>query len=158
MEQNIFERMKGLADEWERAAAVTTLLDHAVDYLSVPEAEHTGNQWRQDKNNTNGMEISNRVYKMWYMIWVETEYDPKTKENVPVAAYVTWNVSLNSRKREVKLAGQVEKRYPDRTAAMKYVEGRKKAYAHLFREISRRSRRNMQKNLNITGCSFRGIR
>ena len=136
VEQNIFERMKGLADEWERTAAVTTLLDHAVDYLSVPEAEHTGNQWRQDKNNTNWMEISNRVYKMWYMIWVETEYDPKTKENVPAAAYVTWNVSLNSRKREIKLAGQVEKRYPDRTAAMKYVEGRKKAYAHLFREIS----------------------
>ena len=136
VEQNIFERMKGLADKWEQAAAVTTLLDHAIEYLSVSEVEHTGNRWKQDKNNTKWMEISNRVYKMWYMIRVETEHNPQTKEDEPVAAYVTWNVSLNGRKREVKLAGQIEKRYPNKAAAMKYVEGRKKAYEHLFREIS----------------------
>lgn len=136
VEQNIFERMKGLADKWEQAAAVTTLLDHAIEYLSVSEVEHTGNRWKQDKNNTKWMEISNRVYKMWYMIRVETEDNPQTKEDEPVAAYVTWNVSLNGRKREVKLAGQIEKRYPNKAAAMKYVEGRKKAYEHLFREIS----------------------
>lgn len=34
------------------------------------------------------------------------------------------------------IAGQRQKRYTDKDAALKYIEGRKKAYAHLFTEIS----------------------
>ena len=33
VEQNIFERMKELADEWERTAAVTTLLDLSLIHI-----------------------------------------------------------------------------------------------------------------------------
>lgn len=35
-----------------------------------------------------------------------------------------------------QIAGQRNKRYTDKAAAMKYLEGRKKAYAHLFTEVS----------------------
>lgn len=35
-----------------------------------------------------------------------------------------------------RIAGQNQKRYTDKNAAMKYLEGRKKAYSHLFTEIS----------------------
>ena len=35
-----------------------------------------------------------------------------------------------------RIAGQSQKRYTDKNAAMKYLEGRKKAYSHLFTEIS----------------------
>lgn len=35
-----------------------------------------------------------------------------------------------------KIAGQNQKRYTDKNAAIKYLDGRKKAYSHLFTEIS----------------------
>lgn len=36
----------------------------------------------------------------------------------------------------VEIAGQRRKRYTDKAAAEKYIEGRKKAFAHYFKEIS----------------------
>lgn len=65
-------------------------------------------------------------------------YDRETKQSVPVAWYVTWDVYVNSPKNGYgeKIAGQNQKRYTDKNAAMKYLEGRKKAYSHLFTEIS----------------------
>ena len=71
-------------------------------------------------------------------VWEDTKYDRETKQSIPVAWYVTWDVSVNSPKRgyRERIAGQNQKRYTDKNAAMKYLEGRKKAYSHLFTEIS----------------------
>lgn len=125
------------AEQWEQQAAVTQLFDIALQYLSIPQVEHTNNQW-EDNPHRDGEQISNRVYKMNYDIWEDTKYNRDTKESVPVAWYVSWNVYLNSplQGHNVHLAGQRNKRYTDKAAAIKYMEGRKKAYANLFSELS----------------------
>ena len=84
------------------------------------------------------MEISNRVYKMFCRIREDTRYDREIKQSVPVAWYVTWDLYLNSPREgySIHLAGQDKKRYTDKAAAEKYLDGRKKSYSHLFAEIS----------------------
>ena len=71
-------------------------------------------------------------------VWEDTKYDRATEQSIPVAWYVTWDVSTNAPTRgyNVEIAGQNRKRYTDKAAAQKYIEGRKKAFAHLFTEIS----------------------
>lgn len=71
-------------------------------------------------------------------IWEDTKYDRETKQSVPIAWYVTWEVRIHSPKQGygAKIAGQNQKRYTDKNAAIKYLDGRKKAYSHLFTEIS----------------------
>lgn len=71
-------------------------------------------------------------------IWEDTKYDRETKQSIPVAWYVTWEVRIHSPKQGYgeKIAGQNQKRYTDKNAAIKYLDGRKKAYSHLFTEIS----------------------
>lgn len=125
------------AEQWEQQAAVTQLFDIALQYLRIPQVEHTNNQWK-DNTYRDGEQISNRVYKMNYDIWEDTKYNRDTKESVPVAWYVSWNVYLNSplQGHNVHIAGQRNKRYTDKAAAIKYMEGRKKAYANLFTELS----------------------
>ena len=68
----------------------------------------------------------------------DTKYDSETKQSVPVVWYVTWDLYLNSPKDgySIHLAGQDKKRYTDKASAVKYLDGRKKAYSHLFAEIS----------------------
>ena len=80
--------------------------------------------------------ISNRVYQMTYRIREDTAYDHKLKKQVPVAWYVSWSVEYNlpPRKdpyysRPSPLAGQDNKRYGDKAAAERYVQGRIAAYA-----------------------------
>ena len=87
---------------------------------------------------TNDQKISNRVYQMTCSIWEDTKYDRETKQSVPIAWYVTWEVRIHSPKQGygAKIAGQNQKRYTDKNAAIKYLDGRKKAYSHLFTEIS----------------------
>lgn len=137
-ENKAFDIVVAAAKQWEQQAATTQLLDMALEYFRTPEVKHTGNQWEEDEESYNRKFISNRVYKMSYNIWEKTEYDRDKKELVPVAWYVSWNVYLNSPLLGYSehIAGQRNKRYTDKNAALKYIEGRKKAYAHLFTEIS----------------------
>ena len=130
--------MQAAAEQWEQQAAVTQKLNRSLEYLRTPEVAHTGNEWRKTGNWRDAEEISNRVYKMTCSVWEDTKYDRETKQSVPVAWYVTWEVYVNSPKEgyEEKIAGQNQKRYTDKAAAMKYLDGRKKAYSHLYTEIS----------------------
>lgn len=58
----------------------------------------------------------------------------------PVSWDVSWDLYVQSPKQRYKygekIAGQKDKHYKDKAAAEKYLEGRKKAYSHLFEEIS----------------------
>ena len=82
--------------------------------------------------------ISNRVYQMSVSVYEDYKYDRQTRVRIPTAWYVTWDVTINTPRRGYGkvIAGQRQKRYTDKDAALKYIEGRKKAYAHLFTEIS----------------------
>ena len=137
-EQKAYEIVVAAAKQWEKQAAATQMINRALSYLRTPEVTHTANEWRKTGNWRNDEEISNRVYRMSCGIWEDTKYDRETKQSVPVAWYVTWDVYVNSPKQGYgeKIAGQNQKRYTDKAAAEKYLEGRKKAYSHLFTEIS----------------------
>ena len=71
-------------------------------------------------------------------VYEDYKYDRQTRERIPTAWYVTWNVGVHTPKQGwgKAIAGQRQKRYTDKEAALKYIEGRKKAYVHLFTEVS----------------------
>ena len=137
-EKKAYDIVVAAAKQWEQQAAVTQRLDRALAYLRTPEVKHTGNRWQPYSKDSDLEEISNRVYKMFCRIREDTKYDREMKQSVPVTWYVTWDLYLNSPKEgyNIHLAGQDRKRYTDKAAAVKYLDGRKKAYSHLFAEIS----------------------
>ena len=136
-EKKVFEQLKELAEVWEQKAALTMLIDRALSYKRVPQVEHTSNQWQQSHYRDTEI-ISNMVYKMSVSLHEDNHYDNETGQFVSDAWIVTWGVSLNTpdEYRTKKIAGQDRKRFSDKDAALKYIDGRKKAYAHLFTEIS----------------------
>ncbi len=91
-------------------------------------------------------------------VWEDTKYDRETKQSVPVAWYVTWDVYVNSPKEGYgeKIAGQNQKRYTDKAAAMKYLDGRKKAYSHLFTEISPQIPKEYEHHFTVHGTLLPG--
>ena len=78
------------------------------------------------------------VYKMTYSVYEDTKYDRVAQKSIPFAWYATWHVSTNNPDgyRGIKIAGQDRKRFVDKAAMEKYFNGRIKAYAYLFTEIS----------------------
>lgn len=135
-EQEIFDSLNVPLSKWERQAALTKLIDRAIEYLKTPEIEHTENKWVKDRYADE--KISNRVYQMSVNVYEDSTYDRQTQQCIPTAWYVTWDVGVHTPKHGwgKAIAGQRQKRYTDKDAALKYIEGRKKAYAHLFTEIS----------------------
>ena len=117
-EQKAYEIVVAAAKQWEQQAAATQMINRALSYLRTPEVTHTANEWRKTGNWRNDEEISNRVYRMTCGIWEDTKYDRETKQSVPVAWYVTWDVYVNSPKQGYgeKIAGQNQKRYTARLA------------------------------------------
>ena len=157
-EQKAFEIVQAAAKQWEQQAAVTQKLNRALEYLRTPEVAHTANQWQPNQNNSDWEEISNKVYKMSCRIREDTSYDRIKKVMVPTAWYVTWDLYLNSPKdgHNIHLAGQNQKRYTDKAAAMKYLEGRKKAYSHLFTEISPQIPKEYERHFTVNGALLPG--
>ena len=157
-EQKAYEIVVAAAKQWEKQAATTQAINRALSYLRTPEVKHTANEWRKTDNWRNDEEISNRVYRMTGGIWEDTKYDRETKQSVPVAWYVTWDVYVNSPKEGYgeKIAGQNQKRYTDKAAAEKYLEGRKKAYSHLFTEISPQIPKQYERHFTVYGALLPG--
>lgn len=77
---------------------------------------------------------------------------------MPVAWYVTWDLYINSPKDGYgkKIAGQNQKRYTDKAAAMKYLEGRKKSYSHLFTEVSPPVPKEYERHFTVYGALLPG--
>ncbi len=97
-EQKIFDSLKEPLSKWERQAALTKLLDRAIQYLKMPEVEHTSNQWMHDDRSDRD-KISNRVYQMSVSVYEDYKYDRQTRERIPTAWYVTWDVTINTPRR-----------------------------------------------------------
>lgn len=118
------------AQRWEKQAAVTRGIDRAIEYLKVPEISHTSNKWEKDLHDN--YTISNRVYTMSYRIYERSSWRTDTKKYD-----VTWYIFTHSPKENynIRVAGQ-ERTCNSREEAEKYMQGRIKAYSHLFTEIS----------------------
>lgn len=157
-EQKAYEIVVAAAKQWEQQAAATQTINRALEYLRTPEIEHTGNQWKDTDNWRADQKISNRVYQMTCSIWEDTKYDRETKQSVPIAWYVTWEVRIHSPKQGygAKIAGQNQKRYTDKNAAIKYLDGRKKAYSHLFTEISPPIPKEYERHFMVHGTLLPG--
>lgn len=135
-EQSVFDSLKSQAAAWEKQAGKTLLLDKAIEYARVPEAKHTANKWQDEGNDRHT--ISNRVYQMSYHFYENTRYDKAAQKSIPYSYTLTWNIYTNSPDRygQAKIAGQDRKVFADKAAMEKYLNGRIKAYQHLFTEIS----------------------
>ncbi|MEE0649265.1 hypothetical protein [[Clostridium] scindens] len=157
-EQKAYEIVVAAAKQWEKQAAATQMINRALSYLRTPEVTHTANQWQPNQNNSDWEEISNKVYKMSCRIREDTSYDRIKKVMVPTAWYVTWDLYLNSPKdgHNIHLAGQNQKRYTDKAAAVKYLDGRKKVYSHLFTEISPQIPKQYERHFTVYGALLPG--
>lgn len=157
-EQKAYNIVVAAAKQWEQQAAATQTINRALEYLHTPGVAHTGNVWEKSGDWRDSEQISNRVYKMTCSVWEDTKYDREKQQSVPVAWYVTWDVYVNSPKQGYgeKIAGQNQKRYTDKAAAMKYLEGRKKAYSHLFAEISPPIPKQYEQHFTVYGALLPG--
>ena len=136
-ENKAYEALLETAKQWEQQAAVTQVLNYTLDYLRTPEVTHTNNVWEKIASWNNSEQISNRVYKMTCSVLECSKYDRETDQKIPNAWLVSWNVKVRSANGfEENIAGQQNRRYTDKAAALKYLKGRKKAFAHLFKDIS----------------------
>lgn len=141
-ESAIYQKLREATKEWEKQAGNTLLLDKALEYVKTPAITHTANQWVKDEHG--GYEISNMVYKMYFRVGEDTRYNHKTKATETVAWDLWWSIHTQSPAAHAqryhtaakKIAGQDRKRYPDKAAMEKYMNGRFTAYAHLFAELS----------------------
>ena len=135
-EQAIFENLQAQAAAWEEQAGKTLFLDKAIEYARTPAAEHTANQWEQPDEYRHVR--SNMVYKMDYRISENTRYDKAAEQSIPYSYTLSWSVYTNSPDgyNQAKIAGQDRKVFADKAAMEKYLNGRIKAYSHLFTELS----------------------
>ena len=130
------------SNQWQQSHYRDTEIVSNMVYkmsVSLHEDNHYDNETGQFVSDYRDTEIvSNMVYKMSVSLHEDNHYDNDTGQLVSDAWIVTWGVSLNTpdEYRTKKIAGQDRKRFSNKDAALKYIDGRKKAYAHLFTEIS----------------------
>ena len=144
-EQAAYEKaIKGLK-EWEALAAITGRYERAIEYLKVPEVSHTSNKWIKDEYGKST--ISNKVYKMTYNICERSSW-----RNNTVKYDVRWNIYTNRPDyiNSYNVAGQ-ERVCATREEAEKYIQGRIKAYSHLFTEISPPIPKDLEKSFMVHG-------
>ena len=130
-----FEALQEQAAAWDEQAGKTLAIDKAIEYVRTPEATHTANQWEATDY---GKHISNRVYQMRYHISENTRYDREKEKSIPYSWTLSWSIYTNSPHNygQAKIAGQERKVFADKAAMEKYLNGRIKAYQHLFTEVS----------------------
>jgi hypothetical protein len=153
-ETAIFDKLCEDAGTWEAQASETLLIDMAIEYAKTRAVEHTMNEWRPGSHG--GQEISNTVYKMWYCVNNDTEYNREIKKHVTIAWHLTWDVWTNGPSRDGfnnghRIAGQFRKRFTDKAAMEKYLQGRIKAYSHLFTELSPPISKEFEQYFQVNG-------
>ena len=141
-EKAIFSKFSEIEAEWLKQAAETAAIRKAKQYLMALPVNHTSNQWKKDQYGN--YERSNRVYKMTYRFYDRTHYDRIKQETVTDAWYLSWHLHYNTICNPTpdltgdgwQLAGQSDKRFTEKADMERYLQGRIKAYAHLFTEVS----------------------
>jgi len=147
-----FEKVRQSARDWEKKAAITRQFDRAIEYLKIPEVKHTSNKWVKGKDEFDFTHISNKVYKMSYRIYERSSW--RTRVN---KYDVTWNIFTNNPRSNynIKIAGQ-ERTCNSKEEAEKYIQGRIKAYSHLFTEISPPIPKEYAKPFKVYGQTLPG--
>lgn len=127
-----FEKVRQSARDWEKKAAITRQFDRAIEYLKVPEVKHTSNEWIKGSSKFDYTYISNRVYGMSYRIYERSSQRTGTQKYD-----VNFCVNINSPKERCNMIiTEREKVCKSKEEAEKYIQGRIKAYSHLFTETT----------------------
>lgn len=144
-EDAAYEKLRQAVKQWEKEAAITRRYDRAIEYLKIPEAEHTSNEWVKGNSSLDYTSRSNRVYKMSCRIYERSSWRTDSKKYE-----VTWFIYTNSPKDNgnTQLAGQ-ERTFNTKEDAEKYLSGRIKAYEHLFTEITPPVPDNLIRNFSL---------
>lgn len=161
-EKEIFSKFSDIEAQWTAQAAETVSLREAQVYLKARPVEHTSNQWKNDQYDRH--ELSNMVYQMSYRVYEQTRYDRSAQKSVTVAWELTWDLSFNTIQHPDpdntgpgwKIAGQDRKRFTDKAAMEKYLQGRIAAYAHLFTVISPPIPKGQEKRFSVHGVLLPG--
>ncbi len=134
-EESMYEVLQAGLRAWKQDAAQTQKLQLALNYLEIAPVEHTGNQWSEDKNGV--WTISNLVYKMTYKLSENPKWNLWSAKPLNDRWLVEWKVITNSPKvgNCGYVAGQ-KRKFEDRATAESYLNGRIRAYAKLFTELS----------------------
>ncbi len=140
LEKAIYGKMLEVEKEWAKQAAQTLAFRKAQQYLKTPPTPHTFNKWV--KGNYDWHEMSNMVYKFTWHIYENTSWSRAEQKSVirsyDLSWYLTYNTTANPdyTGQGRQIAGQERKRFADKASLDKYLQGRIKAYAHLFTDIS----------------------
>lgn len=158
-EKAIYEKIREMKTEWAEYAMVTVSLRKAQEYLRTPATQHTSNQWIEGEHDWH--EISNMVYKMTYRIYEGTDYRSNVKPR-PTYWELSWYVTFNTPQNPDlsgngrQIAGQQGKRFKDRAEMERYLQGRIKAYSHLFTEISPSIPEDARRRFCVSGVLLPG--
>ncbi len=136
-EKTIFSKCSEIETEWKKQAAETAALRKAREYLRALPVEHTSNQWKV--NQFGWHVLSNMVYKMSYRV-----SEHKKPDGTLINCALSWDIHYNTLQHPTpdytgpgwKIAGQSDKVFATKEEMERYLQGRIKACAHLFTEIS----------------------
>lgn len=145
-EENAYEDVRVAAKNWESAALQVVCYEKIIKWLKTTPPKHTANKWVKDENDV--YECSNMVYTMTYQI---SEY--KTF-NVRWSIYTT---RINYENPIYKIAAQ-ERKFKTLEEAEKYIQGRIRAYSHLFAEISPLVPEEYTNAFKVSGLLIKGYR
>lgn len=140
VEKTIFSKFSPIVSEWQEQAHETVLLRKALEYLRTSIPNHTSNQWKEDQHGRH--EMSNMVYTFSWRLYERTVYSHARQKSETVAWVLTWSVYFNTPRNPDKsgsgwkIAGQDQKVFGTKEEMDRYLQGRIKAYSHLFTEIS----------------------
>lgn len=140
-EKEAKEAISKAMDVWEDIAKQIALINACQTYIKTNNElviKTTNNQWVQNESFCDQIaeSISNDVYSMYVRVYEKTTYDRVQKMSVPVAWHVSWYFYVTSPigKGNELVTKQERKVYTDKEKAIKYIEGRKKAYSQYFTE------------------------
>lgn len=157
-EKAIFSELKAVVGKWRQQANQTINLRKAQEYLRSSPALHTSNKWV--KGQYDWYEISNAVYKMRYHIY-ERELYGYHRDPRPVVWELSWSVYYNTPLKpdldsKNHIAGQDRKRFDSKADMEKYLQGRIKAYSHLFTAISPPIPKDQERRFCVNGVLLPG--
>lgn len=138
-ELQVYNELLESMNKWIDKAKEIKMYEMALSYNGIKEVDHTYNEWIEKKDGSwITISISNRVYNMWFKVYLNEDYRTK-KVTYEVSYYVYINEydSFYYKGWSSKtIARQERKKFTDEEKMNKYIEGRKKAFSHLFKEVN----------------------
>lgn len=153
-ERKIYDQLQEAAKAWDEHGAQTLLLQKAIEYLKVPEVQHTANEWKQKKDGS--WEISNLVYKMTFSIvrcGDEWKLSWELSYTAPGLSVGYWEYTRSPRQR-IEYEGS--KKYKTLEGAQKYIQNKFDQYADRFETLSPRIPKEAKPLFSVNGQLLQG--